>query len=436
MLPADVKRNFKLGVANGMLFTLGETLLDPTLVLVIFLSHLTQSPIFLGLVLPIRDGLWALPQLWVSGYLQGQPRKLPLYRKMSIVRVCSWALILASIAIIRNPTWSLITFFIAYTTAGLASGISGLPFMEVVAKTIPSRRVGEFFAWRFGLGGLLGISGSLLVRFLLNESNPVTFPYNFGLLAAGYLILGSISQYCFNIVREPVSPQVTPPATLGTQLRQVPGLLKNNLNFSKFITMEAMVTLASSATPFFAVYFQQKLGVPTSMLGIYLAVYTVTILLSNLVFGKISLKSGNRLVILLATGAGCCMSLLVLALVFLSHSTNIYGLTASFSLAPAFLLSGLRVTGVGIANNALLLGLAPPEQRSIYLGVNNSIVGMVTLATGFSGLVMALFGFETLLGITVFAHISAFALAFSLINIHQADQPVFSETIPPALAGE
>ena len=72
------RRNFTLGVMNGLLYITAETVMDPTLVMVAFLSHLTNSPLLLGLVLPIRDGAWSLPQLWVSGYLQSVPHKLTL----------------------------------------------------------------------------------------------------------------------------------------------------------------------------------------------------------------------------------------------------------------------------------------------------------------------------------------------------------------------
>ena len=68
-------RNFRLGVVNGVLYILSETLLDPTLVLIAYLSMITDSPILLGMLLPLRDGAWALPQLWVSCFLPSIDRK-------------------------------------------------------------------------------------------------------------------------------------------------------------------------------------------------------------------------------------------------------------------------------------------------------------------------------------------------------------------------
>ncbi|HEX2996076.1 MAG TPA: hypothetical protein VHP14_14725 [Anaerolineales bacterium] len=108
------KRNFRLGVINGVLYIFSETMLDPTLVLVAFVSQLTNSPILLGLVVPLRDGSWALPQLWVSGFLQTIPRKIDFYRKMSYLRIGSWAALTLGINFIHDRTLLLITFFVAY----------------------------------------------------------------------------------------------------------------------------------------------------------------------------------------------------------------------------------------------------------------------------------------------------------------------------------
>ena len=75
--PRIVRRNFTLGVLNGLFVGLGEALMDPTLVQVAFVNYLSASPLLVGLVVPLRDGTWYLPQLWVSSHLQSQPHKLP-----------------------------------------------------------------------------------------------------------------------------------------------------------------------------------------------------------------------------------------------------------------------------------------------------------------------------------------------------------------------
>ncbi|MCL4562554.1 MAG: MFS transporter [Chloroflexi bacterium] len=391
--------------------------MDPTLVLVAFLSNLTSSPILLGLVGPLRDGGWAIPQIWVSGYLQNQSKKIRLYQQTSYVRIGAWFLLFISINFVQDAHWLLITFFLAYGIAALASGLSGLSFLEVVGKTIPPTRRAEFFALRLGLGGLVGVGGSVLVRFLLDNQSPLKFPANFGVISTIYLVAGSASLLMFNTIHEERPSTILPKASLSAQLKRIPGILREDPNFRHFLSLQSMLTVAGSATPFFAVYVQQQLGGPKAMIGVYLTVYTATNLAMNLLFGKMSPKWGNRRIMLIAALAGLIMSSFVLLMVIFGSMIGLSGTQASYWLVPVFFLSGIRVTGIGVSGNSLLLDLAPVAKRSLYLGFSNSFTGAILLSTALSGLVIAIFGFPTLLVITLLAHGLA---TFSVLKMGEA----------------
>lgn len=412
-------RNFRLGVINGVLYILSETMLDPTLVLIAYLSMITDSPILLGMLLPLRDGAWALPQLWVSCYLPKIPRKIDLYRKLSVIRILSWGSIAVVINFVRQPDLILILFFTAYTLASLASGLSGLPFLEIVGKTIPAERRGEFFAWRFGLGGLMGIGASLLVRYLIDPHGPLPTPQNYGLLAALYFIAASASLLIFNQVNEPPDQAVGVRTAFSQQLRRALAFLKQDTSYRRFISMQSMMTVAGSATPFFAVFVQQSLGGSKAMIGVYLGVLTVTNLLGNIFFGRMSRRLGNRQVMIWATVTGLSMSLLVTLLAVFGRQAGLVGRAADFALVPVFVLSGLRGTGIGVSANSLLLDLTPVGERSLYLGFSNTFYGLVMMATFASGLVLSLIGFAGLAALTLAAHLLALLAA---LNIHA---PVF-----------
>ncbi len=407
----DVKRNFNFGVINGVLFILAETLMDPTLVLVAFISRLTQSSILIGLIVPLKDSAWALPQLWVSGYLQSQPYKLTFYRRTTGVRMACWALIAVAINFVRDPHYLLPAFFLAFVIGSLASGLSGLPFLEVVGKTVPPARRGEFFAWRFGLGGLLGIGGSALVRWLLDPAGPLPFPHNFGLLSFLYFVIASASLILYNQVKETASERVLPRASLLEQIGRGVQVIRTNLNYRRFIAMQALLLIAGAATPFFAVYVQQKLGGDRSWIGIYLGLVISANLVSNLLFGRISRRFGNRKVLELAATAGMLMSLAVLAMMLLAGPLRISGQAASILLIPVFLLSGVRATGMGVAGNSLLLDLSPENERSLYVGFTQTLQGIVLLLTSLSGVALLWLGYDGLVGLTLLAH--AMALVFS-----------------------
>jgi len=422
--PEIDRRNFRLGVLNGILYLTGDALVDATLVLVAFLSYLTQSPVLLGLVVPIRDGVWALPQLWVSTFLQSYPRKLRLYQVMSYVSILAWLLLVLAIFFIKNHVWLLVAFFITYTAFNFTGGIRGLPFLEVVSKIIPSRRRGEFFAWRFGIAGIAGIGCSILVRWLIDPKGPLPFPYNFGALATLFLILISIGLLLFCNIEEPPDTQLKPRTSFVKQFQRANQFIHNDANFRRFIIMQSMVMIAGVATPFFAVFVQQQFGVSKAMVGIYLGVTIAANVVSNIVFGSLSSRIGNRILMMIAISTGLVMTGIVLFLAVAGRPLHLTAQVAAYCLIPVFILSGIRTTGVGIAANSLLLDIAPAHSRSLYLGYSQTIMSIVLLTGGLSGWLVKQGGLVTLLIVTFLAHILALLASMRMTEPEKLlDQP-------------
>src|SRR5437764_5583802 len=74
------KRNFRLGVTNGVLYGLGTYFISRSTVIPSFLSHLTSSSALIGIVSQFESIGWYLPQFVAASFVVHMPRKLPLYR--------------------------------------------------------------------------------------------------------------------------------------------------------------------------------------------------------------------------------------------------------------------------------------------------------------------------------------------------------------------
>ena len=412
--PELVKRNFQLGVLNGVFFVVGEALLDPTLVLVAFVSQLSQSALLIGLVLPLRDSLWAIPQLWMTSYIQSLAHKIDLCRKITIVRIICWICLALEINFISNYNWLLISFFVTYGLASLASGLNGLAFMEIISKTIPSRRRGEFFAWRLGISGGFNIASSFLVRWLLSSQTPLTFPHNFGLLSILYMVLASTGLIFFNRIDEPPDENPLPAQPFNILLKRALIFLKQDIPYRNFITLLSLMNIATMATPFFAVYVQQSLGGDPSMVGIYLGVTIASNLVSNLAFGRISKSLGNQRVLMWSVIAGIIMSSNVFLLTTLAKPWHISAQMASLWLIPVFIFSGIRTTGYSISSTSIILDIAPASDRSLYVGFLNTLTGFVLLLCGLSGVIKDLLGIQVLVLLTLLAHIASLFLTLKI----------------------
>ena len=396
-----------MGVANGISFLLGETLIDPTLVIAAFVSRITQSALWVGFAATTLDFAWFLPQLWVSGYLQSQPRKMPLYQHTAILRAFAWVILTASIFLIHEPGWLLFTFMLTFSVAAISAGLSGLSFLEIVSKTIPPHERGMFFAMRLTIAGVMGVGASAVVQWVLGDQSPLTYPNNFGALFVVATILFFFGWWAFLQVNEPPDPSVLPRASFGEQLRRAGHFLRLDANFRRFLWLRSSLMIAGAAVPFYAIYVQQQFGGSLGMIGIYLGVFKIANLSANLYLGRVSAHWGHHRLMQIATGTGLLMTVMVMGLVAVAATRPTPAWVALWWLVPVFIVNGIRESGLGVSGQSLLLEIAPQSERSLYLGFTNTFLGVILFFASLSGVVVETVGFPALLVVTLIAHLSA-----------------------------
>src|SRR5512146_310818 len=103
---------------------LGDTLINPSLVLALFVSQLSNSNLLIGLVPALSVGVWFLPQLVAAALVAGKERQLPYAVWASAVRALAVA-VLGVIGFVigdSSPSTLLLCFFICYSLYNLAAG--------------------------------------------------------------------------------------------------------------------------------------------------------------------------------------------------------------------------------------------------------------------------------------------------------------------------
>ena len=409
----EVRRSFALGVFNGTAFRLAETLIDPPLVLTWFVSQLTPSNLLAGLVAPLGNAGWFLPQIFVSARIQRMERKMPSYILTAIARTIAWLLLAAAVWMVDDPQILLISFFVLYTVARLSAGPAGLAFFDVIAKTIPARRRGSFFGWRQLLGSLLGLGGGWVVKTVLNHPS-LPFPDGHALLFVLYCATMVPGLLAFIAIREPPGATTSAAVTIGEQLRRAGQLARANRVYRRHMSARMALVLAGVALPFYGIYAKNVLGAPSGMVGIYIATRIGAQLLSNLVWGRLSDRQGNRIVMqLLSLGSGLT-ALLALALVALVELAPLRGTWLPYLALPLFFLDGATRPAHILAGSNFLLELVPDAERTIYIGLSNTVMGIVVLISGLGGLVVDLFGFAVLFAASLALYLVGYTLAAGL----------------------
>jgi MFS family permease len=409
----EVRRSFALNVFNGAAFEFAERLIDPPLVLTWFVGQLTSSNLLIGLVSPLGDAGWFLPQIFVSTRVQRLERKMPAYITSAIVRTLAWMLLAAAVWLVDDPHLLLASFFVCYTIARTSAGLAGLSFFDVTAKTIPAQRRGSLFAWRQFLGGLVGLGASLVVKQVLN-SPALPFPHGHAVLFALYCAVVVPAMAAFIAIREPPGPVVKEAVTLRQQFRRAGALLRQDGVFRRFMAARLILSLATIALPFYGVYARNVLGAPAGIVGLYIAVRVAAQILSNLPWGWLSDRRGNRLAMKLQCIGNGVTALLALALVVGVAWLRPQGPWLPYLVLPLFFLDGaMRPVGALTGSN-FLLELVPTDERSLYLGLSNTMMGVTVLLSGLGGLVVDAAGFGGLFGLACVLYAAAYMLTTGL----------------------
>ncbi|MBN1921226.1 MAG: MFS transporter [Anaerolineae bacterium] len=404
--PRDRRRAFALNVINGAFYTLAETLMDANLVLVLFVSQLTSSNLLLGAMSALNSAGWFLPQFFVSGKVQSRPRKIEVYWAVSGIRLVAWLALAAVLWFVKQPAVLLVAFFIAFAIMKVMTGLGGIPFLEVTAKTVLSEHRGRLFAWRFFTGGLLGLGGSRIVRWALMQ--PLPYPGNYSTLIFIAALIAAVSFVAFSLIREPAAAARSP-ASLAVQLRRAHEILRTNADYRRYLLGRAFLFLGAIAFPFYTLVAQQVLGAPPKAVGDYLLLTTLTTLLVNLPWGALVDQRGKRWGLQLAAlgwAVTACFAILLVLIARTGYLTRL-PFPAYYLAYPIFVLRGIFNPLESVCGSSLLLAIAPEHDRTLYLGYANTLLGVVLLLSGLGGGLVDLFGLPALFAVTAGLNILA-----------------------------
>lgn len=398
------RQNMAFGVASGALFMLGDTLIHPTIVLALFVSQISSSNMLVGLVPALATGVWYLPQLLCAALVQGRPRLLPF---------ATWSLALRTVAIIafgilgfsvgdRHPSFLLVAFFVCYSIYNLAAGFANVPTVDVLARAVPGNRLGFLFGQRNLWGGVLGFLAGFLIQDILARKNQ--FPANFALLFLASATALALGVYATARLREPAMTYQPQRSTLANQLRAAPETIRN-VPFRRFLSFRVLLSLATLADPFYIVYAERQLGAPATVVGVYISAMTIARFASNLFWSPLADRRGSRLVLQLSALIQMTVPLFALVLPSILRWGPIDSRIPSGSHLLAYLFGlvfvayGLTNSGQALANMTYVLDFAPEQERTAYVGLINSILGVVAFIPLVGGTLLDYFGFQVLFSI-------------------------------------
>ena len=402
-------RNSLAFVGEGTLFGLGLLFAGTSTILPGFVDHLVGSTLLVGLIVGVTEGAWRLPQLFFANWLSCKPRKKPYLTRVGLLARPTYLIfaIALTFGIWRNPILGVVVFFSLQAAMFTGLAVDSVVWWDVFAKAIPPGGRGRVLGTTTALRGCIAVVAGILIAFLFGDSGPA-FPLNYVIsfaIAGGFFTLSLVS---WTFIVEPEEPVARERAPWLEYLRRVGEVLKQDAGFRRVAIVRLLAGFNGLALGFYVLFSIHELGFPKGMIGLFASAEVVGGILSGLLFGWVTDRFGSHRVIQIATAFGLVSP--AVALIFLVATPLLWPPLY----ALVFVANGVSLNAnfIGFAN--LNIDLAPPGERTLYVGLFNTISGLVVIWPAIGGWVLQqtsyVFLFAVSLAMLVVAHLASWWL--------------------------
>jgi MFS family permease len=402
----NVRWNFLVNTMDGACYWFGMSFFSSTIILPLFVSHFTSSPLTIGLISFLGWGGILLPQLFMANAVERAPRKkyFPVTFGFFLERLPIFLLPPAVYFLaIGQPVLTLVIFFILYTWHNVGAGVIMVGWQDMIAKVIPVEKRGRFFGISNFIGNGTGILGALFVPFVLEKYTfPLGYVFSFTVTAA-FLLLSWMS---ISLTREPSVPSSKLPVSQLDYMRSLPDILRRDRNFRIYLLSQIIFSLSGMATGFLVVYAVQTWDLPDAHASGFMIALQLGLTLANLFFGFFSDHKGHKLTLEI----GFLLSILSLVLAVVAPGP--------WWFFPIFFLRGAVSAGTVLSGISIVYEFTDAENRPTYIGLANTIPGvMASVSPLFGGWLAGVISYRSMFILS--ALIGAVSLGLMRFGVHE-----------------
>jgi hypothetical protein len=399
----ETPQSFVLILASYFLTKLGDALASPKTTLAWLTTSVGAPPWVLGFLVPIRESGSMIPQVLIGGYIRSVPvRKWTWVAGSAVQGVCIAAMGLVAFRLEGSQAgWAILGLV---TVFSLARSFCSIAAKDVLGKTIPKTRRGQLTGWSASAAGLVTVAVGIALMIALGDR--VSASVIGGLLvAAGGLWMIAAAVYA-------QVPEYAGETGGGRNLFDALGrlrLLATDAPFRRFVITRALLMCSALSAPFYVAMAQENLGSPTYLLGAFVAAAGLASLISAPVWGRFADVSSKHVMIVAAivtSGIG----LLTVAVDFFVPGVR----RAVWFLPAAYFVLSVAHSGVRVGRKTYVVDLATGNQRTDYVAISNTVIGVLLLVVGSVGALAPLIGNAGVIGLLALMGLAGAVLGSTL----------------------
>jgi MFS family permease len=405
--PPHYRRNFVAFIVDYAFFGVALSFANPSSVLPAFVRQFTRSAPVVGLVSTVFNGGWLLPQMVAARAINDKARKKPYLMIGMSGRITFWITALGLwLGLAQHSTEMLLLFFVCMGVFTITDGLASVAWFDMLARAIPLKGRGRLLGIAQVIGGLAGLGAGVAITLILDDPR-LPFPADYAMIFTLAGLAFTPSAIALALLRE------TEPVSRGADRKKwgqngwLTPLLQDSA-FRRLMVSRVLVGMVSLATPFYVGHATDVLNLPEGVVGSFVAAQQVAGVASGALLGLISNRRGPSPAIRIGSAITVGGPLFALA----AHLADGGLLTQAYPLV--YVTLGVYGSSSMLGFYNYLLEVAPDDVRPSYVGLGNTIMGVVTLAPTVGGWLLETTSYTALFGITAVLVFLGFLMALRL----------------------
>jgi MFS family permease len=394
----DKQSSHVKNVLHGFFLSIGTTVAEPSTILPLIINHFSGSSIVVGIFASLLKGGAIFVQMIAAFYAQSYKYMMPYLRIVFLVRFLSWFGIGIGISFFgeSNPELTLWLIGIFLFLFSFSAGFGAIYFKDIQGKIFTHQFRGKSMAYRqffSGLGAIL--SGTTAGIFLQNFEPPESFA---NLFMVSAIIMG-FGLVAFGTIEEPEKENVKQrEGTFGKFLKESL-LYFHKSDVLKYQVLSYLFSYSHLiGLPFIIIQAEESIGLNGYQVGILLSVQMFGAMLSNIIWGKLSLGGKDKNVAFIS------FSLMIISFILSIFFQNLY------IYGVIFFLIGASIDGTRLAFGNLILVIAPEEKRPLYIALQANISSFGLFFPILGGVLLSISNYQIAYSVSIIGIIFAFYL--------------------------
>lgn len=378
--PEQVAANGLRLVVAGALQSAGDQVLNAKTVLPWLLYGLGAPAALVGLLVPIRESGSMLPQAALTPWVVSRPRRARVWMIGATGQGVATLAIAAAAAFLDGLVGGVVVL-VALAAFALFRALCSMAAKDVQGRTVPKGQRGQITGLSTAVSGVVAVAVGLALRAIGPDVPPEVLAW----FLAGAALTWFLGVAAYAGIREPAGSAGGPTNSSGWWADSW-DLLARDAPFRRFVTVRALLLVSALSPPFLVTLSARTDHGLLSGLGAFVVAQGLASVIGGRVFGRLSDRS-SRLVMI---GGALAASTVIVGVVLVVALAD--GAAAGWLLTVAYFVISLIHVGVRVARKTYVVDMAEGDQRTRYVAVANTAMGVILLATGAVSAAIATFG--------------------------------------------